>query len=654
MTQQIQPITNDSFYGELVAGISGINGDDSLGFKRLKSYGSFNEEFESQYECNTFAANLIDLLPQSMGQHSPIIKYPNSQINGIIQDRINNVITYFIEASKVARLTGGSGILIGGKGDLAEPLQTYIKEPLFYNVLEGGSHGELIIDKVDRNPVSINYLKPLTYRLRHNQTVIHASRILPFYGIKPLTKRQWRINRYWGIPLLVRCYDALENLSKTDAAIAATVEKFSRVVIKIENFNNLSRTEAGKTLLRERTKQINYGWKIYKSLILQLGEEIDTLTVNYEGVVTAAQHIMKTLASKTDIPYSKLFNSSPKAKGLAGSDSDSSSVDRGDERQWADYVNTKQVSDWNPNLYSLIDYHLLTLIGVGNSEKYEIEYPSILQMSESEKAALDKTKAETIHIQIQDQVITPQQASKALADDVEIGTILNNIEKIEPANNQMSNNNLSGVNKPLALIPGRDTNEGSEKFIPNTIIKDSLAVDDSTRAKRKIEWNGFTIALQYFPFDLRHGKMLISGYGYFERTLGADKMAADVYVGTRLHLDKIYAIDQWIDGEFDETKYVIGANSPLEAKNIYIATMPESFIGMLYEVNMRAIYKLRKAYEAKYGSRELVTVDNEPLAVSGELVPVETATVAAKDIEIVDATRLKLYPVELAGIVDPD
>ncbi len=117
--------------------------------------------------------------------------------------------------------------------------------------------------------------------------------------------------------------------------------------------------------------------------------------------------------------------------------------------------------------------------------------------------------------------------------------------------------------------------------------------DDATPAKRIIEWNGFKVGLQYLPFELRHGKLLTAAYGHIQKTKGADDMALDVYVGTKLESTKVYAIAQFINGVFDEEKIIIGSDSQDEAKAIYLSAMPEEFFGGIRELDINQLNDYR-------------------------------------------------------------
>ncbi|NER97136.1 MAG: hypothetical protein F6J86_25365, partial [Symploca sp. SIO1B1] len=75
-------------------------------------------------------------------------------------------------------------------------------------------------------------------------------------------------------------------------------------------------------------------------------------------------------------------------------------------------------------------------------------------------------------------------------------------------------------------------------------------------------------------------------YGHFQKTKGADGMALDVYVGTKLKSPKVYAISQQINGEFDEEKMVIGVESQDEAIQFFLEAMPPEFFGGIREMSL--------------------------------------------------------------------
>ncbi|MEM9264486.1 MAG: hypothetical protein AAGA46_03085, partial [Cyanobacteria bacterium P01_F01_bin.13] len=138
--------------------------------------------------------------------------------------------------------------------------------------------------------------------------------------------------------------------------------------------------------------------------------------------------------------------------------------------------------------------------------------------------------------------------------------------------------------------------------------------DDATPTKRVLKWNGFEIGLQYFPYEKRHDRILPAGYGHFRKTRGADGMAVDVYVGGDLNSDKIFVIDQLIDGEFDEEKMVIGVSTMEAAIAIYTAVMPREMLGGVREIALEQLEEYRVGVETKADAVE--TFQPEPVGIS--------------------------------------
>ena len=109
--------------------------------------------------------------------------------------------------------------------------------------------------------------------------------------------------------------------------------------------------------------------------------------------------------------------------------------------------------------------------------------------------------------------------------------------------------------------------------------------------KGHVSINGFMITIENPKGSYRKGKdksgkewktLMRNDYGYFTRTLGKDGDAVDVFIGPNLNSDKIYPIDQYIGGEFDETKVMLGFDSKEEAKAAYLSNYEKDWKGFKY------------------------------------------------------------------------
>jgi hypothetical protein len=69
-------------------------------------------------------------------------------------------------------------------------------------------------------------------------------------------------------------------------------------------------------------------------------------------------------------------------------------------------------------------------------------------------------------------------------------------------------------------------------------------------------------------------------YGYFSNSLGHDGDHVDVFLGDNQDSDKVYVVDQNNkNGEFDESKVMLGFNSKKEAKEAYLSNFTPDWKG---------------------------------------------------------------------------
>lgn len=109
--------------------------------------------------------------------------------------------------------------------------------------------------------------------------------------------------------------------------------------------------------------------------------------------------------------------------------------------------------------------------------------------------------------------------------------------------------------------------------------------------KGHVNIHGFNITIENPKGSYRSGKdkngkpwktLMHNDYGYFTRTLGKDGDAVDVFIGPNLNSEKIFPIDQYVGGKFDETKVMLGFNSAAEAKRAYLSNYEKDWKGFKY------------------------------------------------------------------------
>lgn len=76
--------------------------------------------------------------------------------------------------------------------------------------------------------------------------------------------------------------------------------------------------------------------------------------------------------------------------------------------------------------------------------------------------------------------------------------------------------------------------------------------------------------------------LMHNDYGYFTKTVGKDGDAIDVFLGPNLDSEKVFPVDQFINGEFDETKVMLGFNTKEQAKAAYLSNYEKDWKGFKY------------------------------------------------------------------------
>lgn len=79
-------------------------------------------------------------------------------------------------------------------------------------------------------------------------------------------------------------------------------------------------------------------------------------------------------------------------------------------------------------------------------------------------------------------------------------------------------------------------------------------------------------------------------------------MALDCYLGTDLDSDRVYVVEQLVNGEFDEEKMMLGFPTLDDARAAYLAAMPPEFLGGIREISIYDLEDYRVSEETKADS----------------------------------------------------
>lgn len=87
-------------------------------------------------------------------------------------------------------------------------------------------------------------------------------------------------------------------------------------------------------------------------------------------------------------------------------------------------------------------------------------------------------------------------------------------------------------------------------------------------------------------------------YGYIKGTNGKDGDHIDIFLGDNLESDKVFVVDQFLSGKFDEHKVMLGFNTIKQAKNAYLKNYSKGWRGLKF-ITESSVDDFRKWIEIK-------------------------------------------------------
>jgi hypothetical protein len=333
--------------------------------------------------------------------------------------------------------------------------------------------------------------------------------------------------------------------------------------------------EAKESAARERLTLINRVASIYRMVGMNPDEELGAVQIDLNGVDKLLELNDSELIAESGLPRYKLFGESAKA-GLSQSDSGLQQ-----KLDYAQRCTAWSNKHWREHLRRL--YNLACRCKDSPTSGREIRGLDVIlktnpTLSPLDWATLRKQNTEWALPTIAAGVLEKTEIREALFAPIDVDQqLIPNITLNEKVTEKM----VGDLQRRLDIrdLRRKSVDEDLRRKLENSdpVLEQ---IDDSTKPILKVKWQGYTLALQYLPFHMRHGKRLPCAYGYVEGLKGSDDMALDCYVLPYANLDDrpvAYVIEQHIDGVFDEEKVIIGVSSSEEAVALYSSIMPSEF-----------------------------------------------------------------------------
>jgi phage-related protein (TIGR01555 family) len=252
---------------------------------------------------------------------------------------------------------------------------------------------------------------------------VHESRCLIFRNGKMPEKASTSDYRFWGVPEYNHIKRAMRETITAHGDAVKLLERSVQAVYKTKNLAQMLSTDEGENDVLRRLQLIDTARGILNSIAIDAdGEDYDFKTITLSGVKEVIDSACNMLSALTEIPQTKLFGRSPAGMNATGES------DLENYYSFIDKIRESQIKD---NLCSLIDG--IIQIGINNKElterpDYELEFESLWNEKESERATIDQTRAQTdltiaqtAQLYIDMGVLDPAEERKRLKNEGKFG-----------------------------------------------------------------------------------------------------------------------------------------------------------------------------------------------------------------------------------------
>lgn len=296
-----------------------------------------------------------------------------------------------------SRLTSGAAAIVGLRGeDLSTPLN-----------LNGIKKGALqILHLVDRwwlSPIGVpdrdlespNYGLPEFYQVRDSSVSVHWSRVIRFEG-RIIPADEFRRNGFWHDSELQHVVESVKDYDSVKGGIAALMEEAKVDVIKTELAKILAK-KGGKQLLEDRYAQAALGKSLFRTLLLDTGEDYEQKTQNFTGLPDVLTSFVVDVCGAAEVPMLRLFGQSSAGMNATG---------EVDLRAYYDRIASLQQNKLLPVLIRIYDVVVRSALGF-MPDDFEITFNKLWKPTALEQSTTDLNNANRDQIYILQKVATP-------------------------------------------------------------------------------------------------------------------------------------------------------------------------------------------------------------------------------------------------------
>ena len=387
------------------------------------------------YEGNGLFSKIIDTPAEEALKRGFDLNLKSDELNAFVEDALDDLEweERAATAIKWARLYGGALIVMlidDGRG-LEEPvdwehirsideLRVYersIVQPDYASLYQQDYGGKGVGNRVSKFGQPEYYYVSSIY----GSFKVHESRCLVFRnGVLP-EQTSNATYLFWGMPEYVRIRRALRETVTAHTDSVKLLERSVQAIYSMKGLASLLTTDDGENQVLKRLQLVDTSRGLLNSIAIDSeGEQYDFKTFQFSGVKDVIDATCNMLSALTNIPQTILFGRSPAGMNATG-DSDFES--------YYNFVEKIQRLMLKRNLRTLLDVVFRAGIASGDVAEepdYKLEFKPLWSLSDTERAAVDQTKAQTALVKAQTaqayvdmQALDPTEVRRRLASDEE-------------------------------------------------------------------------------------------------------------------------------------------------------------------------------------------------------------------------------------------
>jgi len=395
---------------------------------------------ESIYSIDKLAKKIVDRPVTEAFKKDPIFENgDDATFSESVRDKIITPLDYqnkFIQAAKWARLYGAGFLLFGIRDGRLPNEPVDFKNIRSVDWIQPLHRWELGYSEIGRDVSQPYYREPVIYTLNEaggspDEGVgftVHRSRLVRIDG-ENLPDELFKLNGYYHDSVLNSLQNSLRNFSASHDSAASLLDDFAQAVFKIQNLGNL--IAAGKDdQVIKRLQLIDATRSVVRGIVLDSEEDFDRKVTSLTGLDTILDKMGDKLVGESEFPHTVLLGE--------GSTGNLSGAGESETKQWNDFIKGLQMAWVRPSyLYGLKLLMSARTAPVKWTDKTDMSFPPLEEMSEEKQATINKTQAEADQIYIQNQVVSPDEiaVSRFGGDEMSLKTTIDVEERQENLEN---------------------------------------------------------------------------------------------------------------------------------------------------------------------------------------------------------------------------